>query len=188
MPLFLRNAFFINVPLETSYQQTWDVLPIELKRTIATSSSRWLTRLSNPTCLTCCLLGKCLAPSEATRHRANRPPLGKCLAPSEATIGSGPLVVLRYVLQRSFNPCCFGSLVRALVVIRLHKQFFRCFNPCCFGSLVRAGCPSCVILPIFRFQSLLFWIIGSGLSHTEMKSADHWFQSLLFWIIGSGNL
>jgi hypothetical protein len=39
MPLFLRNAFFINVPLETSYQQTWDVLPIELKRTIATPSS-----------------------------------------------------------------------------------------------------------------------------------------------------
>jgi hypothetical protein len=39
MPLFLRNAFFINVPLETSYQQTWDVLPTELKRTIATPSS-----------------------------------------------------------------------------------------------------------------------------------------------------
>ena len=39
MPLFLRNAFFINVPLETSYQQTWDVLPIELKRTIATPCS-----------------------------------------------------------------------------------------------------------------------------------------------------
>jgi hypothetical protein len=38
MPLFLRNAFFINVPLETSYQQTWDVLPIELKRTIGITS------------------------------------------------------------------------------------------------------------------------------------------------------
>ena len=35
MPLFLRNEIYVNLPLESSYQQTWDGLPIELKRTIA---------------------------------------------------------------------------------------------------------------------------------------------------------
>lgn len=35
MPLFLRNEIFVNLPLESSYHQTWDGLPIELKRTIA---------------------------------------------------------------------------------------------------------------------------------------------------------
>ena len=39
MPLFLRNEFYINLPLEASYQQTWDVLPIELKRSIAPSAA-----------------------------------------------------------------------------------------------------------------------------------------------------
>jgi len=37
MPLFLRNENYVNLPLETSYQQTWDGLPMELKRTIAPS-------------------------------------------------------------------------------------------------------------------------------------------------------
>ncbi len=37
MPLFLRNEIYVNLPLETSYQQTWDGLPMELKRTIAPS-------------------------------------------------------------------------------------------------------------------------------------------------------
>ena len=62
-----------------------------------------------------------------------------------------------------------------------------------------------------QFQSLLFWIIGSGTSKGDLASGeievsilvvlDHWFgpsnprhvkrspygfQSLLFWIIGSG--
>ena len=35
MPLFLRNEIYVNLPLESSYQQTWDGLPIELKRMIA---------------------------------------------------------------------------------------------------------------------------------------------------------
>ena len=42
------------------------------------------------------------------------------------------------LLLLSFNPCCFGSLVRAF-----HKKptimHNPGFNPCCFGSLVRAG-------------------------------------------------
>ena len=36
------------------------------------------------------------------------------------------------------------------------------------------------------FQSLLFWIIGSGLGIPQNKSKHFRFQSLLFWIIGSG--
>jgi hypothetical protein len=34
MPLFLRDQYYVNLPLEDSYQQTWDVLPKELKRMI----------------------------------------------------------------------------------------------------------------------------------------------------------
>ena len=39
-----------------------------------------------------------------------------------------------------------------------------CFNPCCFGSLVRAFIGCGVKLVDVGFQSLLFWIIGSGSS------------------------
>ena len=38
-----------------------------------------------------------------------------------------------------------------------------------------------------RFQSLLFWIIGSGKIEMHMVECAFLFQSLLFWIIGSGN-
>jgi hypothetical protein len=34
MPLFLQGAYYVNVPLEDSYQDTWNVMPIELKRMI----------------------------------------------------------------------------------------------------------------------------------------------------------
>ncbi len=39
MPLFLRGASYVNLPLEPSYQETWSVLPIELKRIIENSAS-----------------------------------------------------------------------------------------------------------------------------------------------------
>ncbi len=34
MPLFLRGEYFVNLPLEASYEATWRVLPIELQRMI----------------------------------------------------------------------------------------------------------------------------------------------------------
>ncbi len=37
-----------------------------------------------------------------------------------------------------------------------------------------------------RFQSLLFWMIGSGDIGDILNDLQHWFQSLLFWMIGSG--
>ena len=127
-------------------------------------------------------------------------------------IGSGlPTRAGATTATRRFNPCCFGSLVRASWLAELQWAADVGFNPCCFGSLVRAR-PS--IGPLFyhrTFQSLLFWIIGSG-SKAQVHSLashvvsilvvlDHWFglvlavvvtlvyfvfQSLLFWIIGSG--
>lgn len=39
MPLFLRDACYVNLPLETSYQETWNVLPVELKRLIERPSA-----------------------------------------------------------------------------------------------------------------------------------------------------
>lgn len=38
MPLFLQGTYYVNVPLETSYQKTWNAMPIELKRMIERSS------------------------------------------------------------------------------------------------------------------------------------------------------
>jgi hypothetical protein len=31
MPLFLQNSFYINVPLEATYMDTWSVLPQPLR-------------------------------------------------------------------------------------------------------------------------------------------------------------
>ncbi len=39
MPLFLRGEYYVNLPLEASYQATWNVLPNELKRIIAPATS-----------------------------------------------------------------------------------------------------------------------------------------------------
>ena len=124
----------------------------------------------------------------------------------------GPVVVtLPELVATSFNPCCFGSLVRAFPQSCQVPFKLMGFNPCCFGSLVRA-----TILLAFRvhsrrvsilvvldhwfglcteafgwlstlwFQSLLFWIIGSGERMDPRGSKLAEFQSLLFWIIGSG--
>jgi hypothetical protein len=38
MPLFLKGAYYVNVPLEFSYQETWNAMPIEVKRMIDRSS------------------------------------------------------------------------------------------------------------------------------------------------------
>ncbi|MBU6240001.1 MAG: DUF4058 family protein [Planctomycetes bacterium] len=38
MPLFLKGAYYVNVPLEVSYQETWNAMPIEVKRIIDRSS------------------------------------------------------------------------------------------------------------------------------------------------------
>jgi len=32
MPLFLYDEHYINLPLEETYQTTWNVLPVELRR------------------------------------------------------------------------------------------------------------------------------------------------------------
>ena len=67
------------------------------------------------------------------------------------------------------------------------KSCLACFNPCCFGSLVRAGVVDGPETAELRFQSLLFWIIGSGHNGpTLLGRRPNGFQSLLFWIIGSG--
>jgi len=111
----------------------------------------------------------------------------------------------------SFNPCCFGSLVRAdspvqiiprqylvsILVVLDHwfghrNASWRCgtphsFNPCCFGSLVRASVWSHLEHRESSFQSLLFWIIGSGTELANRFPPLDGFQSLLFWIIGSGS-
>jgi hypothetical protein len=34
MPLFLRGEFYVDLPLEPSYMETWSVLPRELKRLV----------------------------------------------------------------------------------------------------------------------------------------------------------
>ena len=34
MPLFLHGDFYVDLPLEASYQETWRVLPVELKRLV----------------------------------------------------------------------------------------------------------------------------------------------------------
>ena len=36
MPLFLRGEYCVNLPLETSYWETWNLLPKELKRVVET--------------------------------------------------------------------------------------------------------------------------------------------------------
>lgn len=36
MPLFLKSPFYVNVPLEETYQQTWETLPAALQRMIVT--------------------------------------------------------------------------------------------------------------------------------------------------------
>ena len=63
----------------------------------------------------------------------------------------------------SFNPCCFGSLVRASLLIAICLSAMG-FNPCCFGSLVRAQDAALASILQSWFQSLLFWIIGSGMA------------------------
>ena len=86
------------------------------------------------------------------------------------------------------------------------------FNPCCFGSLVRAGKWTC---NLFRNSAVSILVVldhwfghGDGISFLDnsywvsiLVVLDHWFgrwnaiygaayqrlfQSLLFWIIGSG--
>jgi hypothetical protein len=39
MPLFLKGHAYINLPLETSYQETWGFLPKELKRLVDDSEA-----------------------------------------------------------------------------------------------------------------------------------------------------
>jgi hypothetical protein len=39
MPLFLRGEFYVNLPLEPGYMETWNVLPQQLKRLVAPPSS-----------------------------------------------------------------------------------------------------------------------------------------------------
>ena len=63
--------------------------------------------------------------------------------------------------------------------------FAKSFNPCCFGSLVRARLSLKIQELLNRFQSLLFWIIGSGymllsfarkhLNVSILVVLDHWF-------------
>ena len=60
----------------------------------------------------------------------------------------------------SFNPCCFGSLVRALPPIPAVIVAY-CFNPCCFGSLVRASLNFSLWTAIIRVSILVV--------------LDHWF-------------
>jgi hypothetical protein len=38
MPLFLVGDYYVDLPLDNSYRETWNVLPIELKRIIETSA------------------------------------------------------------------------------------------------------------------------------------------------------
>ena len=136
---------------------------------------------------------------------------------------------------RCFNPCCFGSLVRARVSCCRHPRVLRVSILVVldhwFGLVQLPDAMAGIVVSILvvldhwfgqedpelykatviEFQSLLFWIIGSGvpvappptmvvmvsilvvLDHwfglTCQYFTDigiHWFQSLLFWIIGSG--
>ena len=126
-------------------------------------------------------------------------------------IGSGWRYRAAANQRRSFNPCCFGSLVRATLFVYHISPPIVWFQSLLFwiigSGLVRMQCigllrrvsilvvldhwfgPANVACPkrLFAFQSLLFWIIGSGLAIDGKSSvAVAEFQSLLFWIIGSG--
>ena len=46
------------------------------------------------------------------------------------------------------------------------------FNPCCFGSLVRAVFLAVIVTSNSLFQSLLFWIIGSGVGVEKLSAPD----------------
>jgi hypothetical protein len=39
MPLFLQDEYYVNVPLEETYQATWNVLPAELRKLVAPEES-----------------------------------------------------------------------------------------------------------------------------------------------------
>ena len=107
-------------------------------------------------------------------------------------IGSGLQIAwLKGTADIGFNPCCFGSLVRADHQ-RRHRDLWRCFNPCCFGSLVRAATKLIAPSSFVSFNPCCFGSLVRAFYADSARSIetvsilvvlDHWFghPSRIHW-------
>ena len=77
-------------------------------------------------------------------------------------IGSGRRLVVMLCSICQFQSLLFWIIGSGFQEGNQKMSVRDCFNPCCFGSLVRARALIDWACRTSGFQSLLFWIIGSG--------------------------